>query len=62
AVDPNYQGQGFGTQGIYQMMKQLNAEDERLFRLSVEKENAHAKHLYQKNGYGVISEVVYLKE
>ena len=44
------------------MMKQLNAEDERPFRLSVEKENAHAKHLYQKNGFGVISEVVYLNE
>ena len=62
AVDPNYQGQGFGTQGIYQMMKQLSAEDKRPFRLSVEKENEHAKHLYQKNGFKVISEVVYLNE
>lgn len=62
AVDPNYQGQGFGTQGIYQMMKQLSAEDKRPFRLSVEKENEHAKQLYQKNGFKVISEVVYLNE
>ena len=44
------------------MMKQLSAEDKRPFRLSVEKENEHAKHLYQKNGFKVISEVVYLNE
>lgn len=62
AVDTKYQGQGVGTQGIYIMMKQLSKQSKRPFRLSVEKENEHAKYLYQKNGFEVISEVIYLSE
>lgn len=62
AVDPAYQGQGIASIGIYQVMEQLNSLRERPFRLSVEKENEHAIYLYQKNGFKIITEVLYLYE
>lgn len=62
AIDPKHQDQGVGTVGVYKMMKLLNDLSQRPFRLSVEKENQHARHLYQKNGFKNISEVIYLSK
>ena len=60
AVDPDYQGQGVGTAGIYHTMKALDGLGSRPYRLAVESDNAAALHLYEKNGFEVLTEVLYL--
>jgi ribosomal protein S18 acetylase RimI-like enzyme len=60
AVHPDFQNQGIGSDAIALMMTDLNKRNDLPYQLSVDSNNRHAKHVYEKNGFNVVSEVIYL--
>ncbi|QBO36211.1 GNAT family N-acetyltransferase [Periweissella cryptocerci] len=60
AIDPAYQGHGYGTQAVALIAKEINALNDLPLKLSVEAENEVAKHVYEKSGFVTLAEVVYL--
>jgi ribosomal protein S18 acetylase RimI-like enzyme len=60
AVHPDFQNQGIGSDAIALMMTDLNKRNDLPYQLSVDSNNRRAKHVYEKNDFNVVSEVVYL--
>ncbi|HAP14817.1 MAG TPA: hypothetical protein DCZ00_06285 [Lactococcus sp.] len=61
AVRPENQNQGIGTAAISLMMTDLNQRNTLPFQLSVVKDNHRAIAVYEKNGFEIVSEILYLK-
>lgn len=55
-VNPEYQGQGFGTSMIQQKLKEAQASDYAIFGLDVASTNPQAEKLYQRLGLSVVEE------
>lgn len=62
AIAAKFQNKGLAQQLIPQLMQLLWCEEPLPFRLAVEKENTKAIHIYQKSGFRLLTEVIYLYE
>lgn len=61
-VDTPYQGRGLGTTLVQAMMADLaRSGDQRRMQLGVESDNPIARHVYEKAGFTVETEVVYIE-
>lgn len=60
-IDKPFRGQGFGTFFIKKMIAILQKEGSRVFALNADVENKAAIHIYEKAGFKILSETLYLK-
>ena len=60
-IDKPFWGQGFGTFFIKKMIAILQKEGSRVFALNADVENKAAIHIYEKAGFKILSETLYLK-
>ena len=60
-IDKPFRGQGFGTFFIKKMIAILQKEGSRVFALNADVENKTAIHIYEKSGFKILSETLYLK-
>ena len=60
-IDKLFRGQGFGTFFIKKMIAILQKEGSRVFALNADVENKAAIHIYEKAGFKILSETLYLK-
>ena len=60
-IDKPFRGQGFGTFFIKKMIVILQKEGSRVFALNADVENKAAIHIYEKAGFKILSETLYLK-
>ena len=60
-IDKPFRGKGFGTFFIKMMMIILQKEGSKVFALNVEVSNKAAIHVYERAGFKILSETLYLK-
>ncbi len=60
-IDKPFRGQGFGTFFIKKMIAILQKEGSRVFALNADVTNKAAIHIYEKAGFKILSETLYLK-
>ena len=60
-IDKPFRGQGFGTFFIKKMTAILQKEGSSVFALNADVDNKAAIHIYEKAGFKILSETVYLK-
>ena len=60
-IDKPFRGQGFGTFFIKKMIAILQKEGSRVFALNADITNKTAIHIYEKAGFKILSETLYLK-
>ena len=60
-IDKPFRGQGFGTFFIKKMIAILQKEGSKVFALNADVENKAAIHIYEKAGFKILSETLYLK-
>ena len=60
-IDKPFRGKGFGTFFIKKMMIILQKEGSKVFALNVEVSNKAAIHVYERAGFKILSETLYLK-
>ena len=60
-IDKPFRGQGFGTFFIKKMTAILQKEGSSVFALNADVDNKAAIHIYEKAGFKILSETLYLK-
>ena len=60
-IDKPFRGKGFGTFFIKKMMVILQKEGSKVFALNADVDNKEAIHIYEKAGFKILSETLYLK-
>ena len=60
-IDKPFRGQGFGTFFIKKMTEILQKEGSSVFALNADVDNKAAIHIYEKAGFKILSETLYLK-
>ena len=60
-IDKPFRGQGFGTFFIKKMIAILQKEGSKVFALNADVDNKAAIHIYEKAGFKILSETMYLK-
>lgn len=60
-IDRPFRGQGFGTFFIKKMIAILQKEGSKVFALNADVDNKAAIHIYEKAGFKILSETMYLK-
>ena len=60
-IDKPFRGKGFGTFFIKKMMVILQKEGSKVFALNADVDNKAAIHIYEKAGFKILSETLYLK-
>ncbi len=60
-IDKPFRGQGFGTFFIKEMTAILQKEGSSVFALNADVDNKAAIHIYEKAGFKILSETLYLK-
>lgn len=60
-IDKPFRGQGFGTFFIKKMIAILQKEGSKVFALNADVDNKVAIHIYEKAGFKILSETLYLK-
>ena len=59
-IDPDYQNNGYGTELVKLAVNELTKREPRILTLGVDADNPRALHVYQKAGFSIETEIVYL--
>ena len=59
-IDPDYQNNGYGTELVKLAVNELTKREPRVLTLGVDADNPRALRVYQKAGFSIETEIVYL--